>query len=272
MRLRNAIVLAIAASLLAGACSRLTFIKPNAKRGSYEKTAPDYAVRDSARSKQRIAALDHLALAEQGIREGRFDNAETEARAALKSDPASADAHTLLAVVHDQRGDRVKAGELYGKAALLAPEKGAILNNFGTWLCSNGRAAESLAWFDRALADPSYGQRASALANAGACALDAGQPARVEASLRAALALDPDNIVALAAMADYQYRNARFLDARAFSERRLGAAPATAAALQLASQIEDKLGDKAAAARYVQRLHTEFPQARTAHPRDSSTP
>ena len=33
MRLRDALTLAVSACLLASACSRLTFIKPNAKRG-----------------------------------------------------------------------------------------------------------------------------------------------------------------------------------------------------------------------------------------------
>ena len=114
---------------------------------------------------------------------------------------------------------------------------------------------------------------AAALANAGECAGRAGQHGRVERDLRAALSLDPDNAVALGAMAEHQFRNGRYLEARAFSERRLGVAPPDASALLLASQIEDKLGDKAAAARYVQRLRTEFPQARTAaQPGEGSSP
>jgi type IV pilus assembly protein PilF len=136
------------------------------------------------------------------------------------------------------------------------------------WNC----AQESLAWFDRALADRSYATPASALANAGACAGMAGQYDRVERDLRAALSLDPANAVALEAMAEHQFRNGSYLEARAFSERRLGAARADASALLLASQIEDKLGDKAAAARYVQRLRTEFPQARTAQPGEGRSP
>ena len=79
-------------------------------------------------------------------------------------------------------------------------------------------------------------------------------------------------MVALAAMAEEAMRQGNYLDARAFSERRLAAAPATPTALELASRIEDKLGDSVAAARYVQRLKTEFPQAGNAFPGESSTP
>ena len=83
---------------------------------------------------------------------------------------------------------------------------------------------------------------------------------------RQALALDPGNAVALETMAANQYRLGRYFDARAFLERRLAAAPASASVLQLAVQIEQRLGDMVAARRYSQRLQTEFPQAANANP------
>ncbi len=74
-----------------------------------------------------------------------------------------------------------------------------------------------------------------------------------------------------AAMADSEYRAGHYFEARAFSERRLAAAPASPHVLQLASQIEQKLGDTAAAARYVQRIGAEFPeQGRDSRPGDGS--
>ena len=78
--------------------------------------------------------------------------------------------------------------------------------------------------------------------------------------------LDPDNPYALASMADNEYRQGRYFEARAFTERRLAAAPANATVLQLAADVEEKLGDKAAASRYVQRLRAEFPDVVTADP------
>jgi type IV pilus assembly protein PilF len=109
------------------------------------------------------------------------------------------------------------------------------------------------------------------MANAGSCALTAGQTARADRDLRNALALDPASPVALAGMAEDEYRAGHYFEARAFSERRLAAAPATRQVLQLASQIEQKLGDMAAAARYVQRMRAEFPeQGRDIRPGDAS--
>ena len=266
MRLLEGIALAGLVALAATACSRLTFVKPKAGRGNYEQLAPEYTFREDADSKRRMAGMDRLALAERHLRAGEYDAAQADAKAAMKADPKLPGAYTLLGAIEDQRGHSAQAGGYYAKAAELAPAKGNELNNYGAWLCGNGRAVEALAWFDRALADSTYTSPASALANAGACALSVGDTARADRDLHAALAIAPESPVALAAMAELEYRGGRFMEARAFSERRLAAASATPRVLQLASQIEEKLGDTVAAARYVQRLRTEFPQARNAQP------
>ena len=271
MRLRNLTAMAVLGALVAGVgCSRLTFIKPNLKRHNYQRVAPEYSIREDSRAAQRVAAIDRIALAGQRLGAGQLDEAENETRAALKADPNSADGYTLLGMIEEQRGHATQAGSPYAKAVALAPTRGAVLNNYGAWLCGNGQAAESLTWFDRALADPGYPTPAAALGNAGSCALAAGQTARAERDLTRALEFDPANPVALAAMAESQYRAGNYLEARAFSERRLAVAPASVQVLQLASQIEQKLGDTAAAARYVQRIGTEFPQGRPVSSGDAS--
>ena len=262
----------IMAMLASAGCSRLSFIKPSAARGDSEQVAPVYDFSNNSREGERDGSVRiHLLRGEQALHQGRIQDAEAEARKALKLDDDSGLAHTLLALVLDRQDRAEDAGRHYARAAELSPDSGAALNNYGGWLCLNGRAGESLAWFDRALADRSYASPASALANAGACAVEGGQPARAERDLRAALRLDAVNAVALEALARHLYAQGEYFEARAFSQRRLDAAGASPAALLLASQIEEKLGDKAAAARYVQRLRTEFPQTQAALPGDSSS-
>lgn len=266
MQLRRVVGVFVLVALVSGlGCSRLTFVKPKFKR-DFHQTAPDYTVRDDPRDVQRMAAIDQVALAEQGLRAGQLDDAETHANAAIKADPTSSDAYTLLAMIQEQRGKDAQAGPLYAKAVALAPTRGVLLNNYGAWLCGSGQAAASLGLFDRALADPGYPTPGSALANAGSCALKAGQDERASRDLAKALELDPANAVALEGMAESEFKAGHYLEARAFSERRLAVAPASVKMLQLASQIEQKLGDTVAAARYVQRISTEFPQQRTVPP------
>lgn len=272
MRLRDLFAVAIAGCLVASACSRLSFVKPSAKRGDSEQVAREYDFSEGRKGRSDGTVYVHLGRAQQHLAAGRNEEAAEEARAALEIDDGSDVAHMVFAVASERLGRDGEAGRHFARAAEISPGSGAMLNNYGAWLCRNGREAESLAWFDRALADRTYATPASALANAGACAERGGQPGRVERDLRAALQLDPDNAVALGELAEYQYRQGAYFEARAFSQRRLDAAPVTPAALLLASQIEEKLGDKAAAARYVQRLRTEFPQSQADLPGESSSP
>lgn len=272
MRLRSFVALAAMLVVVGTGCSRLTFVKPASKRIAYEEKGSAYSVSDSTATKQRLATQDRLALASQRLQSGDLASAEREATAVLKINPNSADAYSILAIVQDQKGNSERAGGYYKRAAELAPNQGAALNNYGAWLCGNGYVAESLVWFDRAVAAPGYGSPASAHANAGGCALKVGQYERAQRDLQKAIALEPTNAYALASMAESEFRQGRYFEARAFSERRLSAAPANAAVLQLAVRIEDKLGDTVAASRYSQRLRAEFPEAVTAYPGETTRP
>lgn len=231
---------------------------PKAKLGPSE--APVYSVRDPDNVRRQVRLQDLLALAARDMQVGNLDAAERKAREALKLAPESPDALVLLAGIDERRGRTQQAGESFRRAAEQAPQRGDILNNYGAWLCQQGRPAESLVWFDRALQALGYATAAEARANAGGCALDAGQFERAERDLRAALATLPGNPVALEAMAQLSFRQGRYMEARAFAERRIAAAPATRSVLQLASQIEARLGDRAASDRYIQRIRQEFPQ------------
>lgn len=251
--------LLVAMAVMSG-CSRLSFIKPDYTRNDFRRTAAELDVTTDSRDRNAVAVRVSVQQGQLALTRGDLDGARRAAKQALATDPTSAAAHTLRAVVADRDGKPDLAGGHYRRAVELAPHVGGMHNNYGTWLCANGRADESLAWFEQALADRNYRTPAAAMANAGACAEKAGQGDRAVRYLEAALELEPDNPVALAAMAEHELRAGRAFHARAFSQRRLAVAPANASALLLASQIEQKLGDKQAAAGYVQRLRAEFPE------------
>lgn len=263
---RERLALAVLLVVIVSGCSRLTFMRQDTSRGDFESTAHEVVITNNGKGASNAVA--RVQVAQHALAKGDLAAAERESKQALKIDPRSAGAYTVLAMVQDRGGNAALAGQHYRRAAELAPTQGGMLNNYGTWLCSNGRASESLAWFDQALAAPGYQTPAVATGNAGACALRAGQLARAEQSLRQAIALDPQNQVALSAMAELEFKAGRMMTARAFSQRRLAAAPADPAALLLASQIEQKLGDRAAAEEYVRRLRAEFPDARDSGSRD----
>ena len=256
MRRNRAALLGVLVVMLSTGCSRLerlTLVRPSADRGEYTQVAPVYDVSGrKAAGGPDAAALVRGAV--ERVRRGELAEAERLAGQALKADPRSADAHAVLGNVAESRAQLAAAGRHYEAAASLAPTVGIHANNYGAWLCANGQAAASLPWFDRALADPAYPTPLGALANAGSCALKAGMAPRAEASWRQVLAAQPTHAAALAGMARLQFDQGRYLEARAFAERWLAAMPQDPDGLRLAVAIEQKLGDNAAASRYLSRL------------------
>ncbi|KRG63856.1 fimbrial protein [Stenotrophomonas humi] len=265
MPLPDRLLLPLVVTLLLAGCGSSHGMKIGKIKGE-QWAEPVYEVRDDRNARNRMKYEELMSVVGDRYKRGELDEAMKFARAAQKLDPKSPDPHTAQAVIDSRRGEVVAAGEAYRKAAELAPRRGDVLNNYGTWLCGNGHPAEALVWFDRALADPDYDARAEALANAGGCALDAGQSERAQADLRQALALAPDNPYALESMARNEVVHGRYFEARAFYQRRLAAAPATLSVLQLAIQVEERLGDRTAAGRFQQRLREEFPSGAASNP------
>ena len=264
MPLRNAlaVLLAIAAVAAAG-CGDKSYVRTSLGKQHYVEPAVNrISEKSDKRNRDNAAALERdLAVILRYLSSGDFDAAKRHANDLVKRRPDSVAAHTYLAVALDRSGDSAGAGKHYLRAAELGPDNGGALGNYGIWLCGQGHVADSLAWFDRALAVPGYADSSVVLGNSGTCAGKAGQQQRAERDLRRAIAIDPENPVALAALAQREFGAGNAFEARAFSERRLAAAPADPKALLLASQIEQKLGDSTAAARYVSRLKAEFPDA-----------
>ena len=254
---RRPLVALLAACVLASGCSkleRLSIVRPSAARGDYTQVAPTYDVTGKTGRARDTDSTQLLMSASDLYQQGNFAQAQALAERALKAEPRSGDAHTVLGAIADARGETKLAGVHYKKAIEIAPNTGVYANNYGSWLCANGGPADSLVWFDRAIGDPAYPTRELALANSGSCAHKAGQPERAEASWRHALAMDPASAPALSGMAAMKFARGEYLDARAFTERWLTMAPDDTEGLRLAIQVEQKLGDNAAASRYLSRL------------------
>lgn len=263
------LLLAVAATvglLAAAGCSRLTFIKPNLSKMEVEQVRQPVRARDSAAVKARMSAQELVSAASNAYQQGDLAGAEKNARAALKADPQSIDAHTLMGAVAERQGRTAEAGDWLKKAAQLSQGRPAEAANYGTWLCANGDALGSLQYFDYAAQGQAGDDRAASLANAGTCALSAGLEARAETYLQQAIQYDPESALALESMAGLALKRGRAMDARAYIERRLALPPVSASALATAAEVESRLGDQRAAAQYQQRLRSEFPSTNRPSP------
>ena len=147
------------------------------------------------------------------------------------------------------------AGRHFQAAAASAPGNGVYANNYGTWLCANGRAAGRLTG--------STAHWRIGLSHAGACAgqcrrmCPQGSSVRAEASWRAALALDAVDIRRLRECIPGIHAG-HYLEARAFVERWLAVA-LDDVVVATCDAGRRKTGDNVVASRYRSRLQAISP-------------
>jgi type IV pilus assembly protein PilF len=225
-------------------------------------TAPSREGRAGSAAKERQSAAElNVSLGQGYLEQGQLEIALEKLNRALELDPRLDYAHTVIAVVYERIGDDEKAGFHYKRAVDLSPAKGALLNNYGTFLCRRGRYAEADALFERALKDPFYDTPAVAHANRGSCALAWGRDDAAEQHLRRAIELQPNLPDALLQLAELSAAKGDNFRARAFLQRYEALAPASPASLKLAMLIEQNLGNATAAREYRRRLIDEFPDS-----------
>ncbi len=86
----------------------------------------------------------------------------------------------MVAMVYTELGEDARADQSFQRALQLGPTNPDVNNNYGWYLCQRGREKESLAYFENALKDPLYTQKAKPLQNAGVCAKKMGDAALAE--------------------------------------------------------------------------------------------
>lgn len=196
----------------------------------------------------------NLGLAQGYLQGNDLEAALNRANRALASDPNAGSVHAMLGLIHARIGDRERAASSFQRALSLAPNEGSVLNAYGTWLCGNGDPAGAEAQFARALADPFFTRPGLVHFNSGYCALKSNNHTLADRELRRALDLPgAEPGATLMALAQTELALGKLMEARAFIQRR-EALGATSDVLELAARIEDAAGDRAAAARYRDRI------------------
>jgi len=206
------------------------------------------------------AARINTQLGGDYARQGRFDVAEEKLRRAVEQDDRYAQAHTTLAYVLTQTGDREGAEREYRRALALAPDDAATHNNFGVFLCNQGKPKDADREFRAALADRNYPTPEAAWTNAGICQQQFKDP-RAEDSFREALKINPEYRAALAQIALLTYAKSDWARTDAFVKRYEKLGELTPDLLLVAAGTQRKLGDKSAARRYEQALLRNFPES-----------
>lgn len=235
-------VLAIATALLAGCGTRPLTDAQGGQPTSAEQTG------DQKRARIRLPLA--VAYYEQGQMEVALD----EIRQALQADPDFADAYSMRGLIYMNMGEPRLAEDNFLQALKLAPNSPDFNNNYGWFLCQNGRERQSIAYFDAALKSRAYRSPAKALNNAGTCSLKFGDKDAAERYLSQAFQYDPGNSTINASLARIYLERGDYERARFYIGRVMKADIMTADVLWLAIKIEHKLGDQAAKASLATQL------------------
>lgn len=211
-------------------------------------------------SPQERARL-HMELGAGYYERGQMDVALEELNEAVKLDPNNARTYNIYGLVYAWMGETAKAEQSFQRALGLAPQDPEIQQNWGWFLCTTGRARESLAPFEAAAANPLYKTPEIALVNAARCSGSFGDTARADAYFKRAITLAPNNALAAYGLADLAYKANRLEEARGWMRRSMAQANPAPEMLFLGMCIERRLGDRAAELSYVAQLRNRYPDA-----------
>jgi type IV pilus assembly protein PilF len=214
------------------------------------KTASDQTASDKR-------ASIRLQLAVNYFQEGQYTTALDEVKQSIAIAPDVGEAYGLRALIYSQLGEQSLAEDSFQTALRLSPRNPDLSNNYGSYLCQQGKGAQAMPYFEAALKNPAYQAPLNALLNAGGCAVKNKQFDVAERYLLDALRYDADHPTTNASLARVYYERRDFERAGFFINRvKAAAKPGTLSpeVLWLAIRIDRKLGDKASETSMVTQL------------------
>ncbi len=210
---------------------------------------------------QKRAAI-RLQLAVDYYQQGQHKVALEEIRQALLVAPDLVDAYSVRALIFMDINDASRAEENFLYAIKLAPNNSDIANNYGWFLCQNGREKESIQYFEKALKDPAYPTPAKVLGNAGVCSLRLKDNVSAERYFMQGFREQPANPLINANLAKVFYDKGEFEKAKFYISRVVKAEVMAADVLWLAVKIENKLGDQLAVNSLGTQLRRRHPNSK----------
>lgn len=203
----------------------------------------------------------HMELGAGYYERGQMDVALEELDEAAKLDPGNARIYNIYGLVYAWMSENAKAEQNFQRALALAPQDSETRQNWGWYLCTTGRARQSIPEFELAVANPLYKSPEIALVNAGRCSVSFGDTANAESFFMRALAIAPNNASAAYGLAQLAYKGNRLEVARVWMRRVVTQPNPAPEALFLGICIERRQGDRAAELSYVAQLRNRYPDS-----------
>jgi type IV pilus assembly protein PilF len=250
MRYLNVFLLFISCMLLI-ACS-------SGKQGDKYARNNDHPRGLETRSDLKKAALLNIELGHGYLKQGHITRAKKKFIHAVNMAPELAEVHTAIGYFWETVGDIKEAEAAYRKAVSLGNGRGSFYNNYGTFLCREGRYKQAENIFLKSMKDKQYSNSAEVYENAGLCSLRAIEADKAEHYLSLAVRHDPRRIRSLLELSEIKFNKENYKGAQGYLQRFLDQTEPTARSLWLGIQIATKLDNKDAIASNVLLLKNRF--------------
>ncbi len=224
------------------------------------KSRSDYRNSDPRNPASDSAEMMNVKLGVGYFQRGDTDTALAKLKKALRINPQFPMAHSAIAHVYSSMGAFADAERHYRLSVKYAPNNPEVLNNYGTFLCQQGQHHEAVKYYERTIDSPFYKTPETAHENAGVCLMKAADHDRAEKHFRSALDMNPRLLVSLYNMAVIEAGRQNHLKARAFIQRLEELTKLDEKMLNIAYQIETRLGDEEAARVYLTMLRKLNPR------------
>lgn len=198
------------------------------------------------------------------LKRGQLQYVKEKVDKAMALEPDNADVNNMMALYQWRIKQNDEADKYFRKSISADPNNPESLNNYGVFLCENGKVEKAIKYYDRAVAVPVYPARVQAYTNAAKCLISIDDSARAEIYYAKALLENPYFPPAALGLAKIEAKDGRLVEARKHIKNYFFKGPKTPESLYLALRIEESLGHRKQASRYALELMSKFPQSQEA--------
>ncbi|WP_297480424.1 type IV pilus biogenesis/stability protein PilW [uncultured Photobacterium sp.] len=219
-------------------------------------------VEDSAERFNAIDAAEaRMTLGLNYLKVGQWQRARENLEQALSYAPDYYRVQNAMAYYYQKVDEKESAEKMYKQALRDSPRNGDVLNNYGAFLCSEGRYDEAIDTFVKAINQPYYYLISASYENAGLCSRKQGDDLQAIDYFEKALSHDPYRPKSMLQLAQLELEANNYKDARVRLlkfNKRYGY---TANSLLLLIQLENQNGRLTLVNKYANLLKEQFPNS-----------
>lgn len=192
------------------------------------------------------------------LKQGNRPRAKRKLLTALKQAPSSPDTNAALAYFFEQTHELEQAQKFYSNALFLSSNGGSQLNNYGAFLCRQGRYQQAEQYFLKAVHDIQYLHTAAAYENAGLCALAKPDDEKARLYFIAAIDHDPSRKASLYELVKLEDKKGQGTEALKHLKKYPALVLSDKQLLTLAAQVAKNTGNTKTAAYYESILNNQL--------------